>query len=142
VAVMATHEIDWKLLNHIQERSVEDRVSGCWIWSLSANSSSYGNVVRFARQFTGGDGQNHNAHRLAYQAMFGDIPDHLEIDHLCGRKDCVNPHHMEAVDHSTNMRRNRIAKPHPLTSWMFPNPDIAAPTYSSTCYVFATTTST
>jgi hypothetical protein len=110
--------IDHKLLRHIRERSNEDRVSGCWLWTLSANSSSYGNVVRFAKHF-GGDGANQNAHRLAYRALFGEIPDHLEIDHLCGRKDCVNPWHMEPVDHSTNIRRSRIGKPHPLSAFWF-----------------------
>jgi len=115
--------IDWKLLRHIRERSVEVRNSGCWIWGLSANSASYGNVVRFASHFADGDGLNQNAHRLAYRAMFGEIPDHLEIDHTCGRKNCVNPHHM-VVDHSTNIRRSRVAASHPPSTYWFGTVDL------------------
>jgi len=45
------------------------------------------------------------AHRFSYQLLVGNIPEGLEIDHLCRNKICVNPAHLEAVTHLTNMRR-------------------------------------
>lgn len=125
--------IDHKLLRHVRERSTEDRVSGCWLWTLSANGSSYSNVVRFASHFAGGDGANQNAHRLAYRAVFGEIPDHLEIDHLCGRKTCCNPYHLQPVDHSTNIQRSRVAERHPLSEfWFAMDLNVVAPPVSDT----------
>lgn len=45
------------------------------------------------------------AHRLAYELAKGPIPQGLEIDHVCRRKLCVNPAHLEAVTRHENMHR-------------------------------------
>ncbi len=45
------------------------------------------------------------AHRVMYESLVGPIPDGLELDHLCGTKQCVNPHHLEPVTHVVNCRR-------------------------------------
>lgn len=129
-----THEIDWRLLRHIQERSVENKVTGCWIWTLSANGSTYSNVVRFAKHFAGGDGENHNAHRLAYIALKGPVPDGLEFDHLCQGSRCCNPYHLEPVTHSVNIMRRRRGEDHPLTNWLFPSPEITVPAFDGTAF--------
>lgn len=47
------------------------------------------------------------AHRLAYLAAKGPIPEGLEIDHLCHHRWCVQPEHLEAVTHAENMRRRK-----------------------------------
>ncbi|WND36947.1 HNH endonuclease signature motif containing protein [Streptomyces sp. BB1-1-1] len=46
------------------------------------------------------------AHRYAYEQANGPIPDGLEVDHKCRRRDCVNERHLEAVDHRTNTLRS------------------------------------
>jgi hypothetical protein len=45
------------------------------------------------------------AHRWAYEYSIGPIPEHLELDHLCRSRNCVNPEHLEAVTHLENMGR-------------------------------------
>ena len=50
-------------------------------------------------------GELHKAHRLAYEAWIGEIPQGLEIDHLCSVKACVKPIHLEAVTHAENIER-------------------------------------
>ncbi len=50
------------------------------------------------------------AHREAYVETYGEIPDGLEIDHLCRTRSCVNPQHLEAVTHQENMARSLPAQ--------------------------------
>jgi hypothetical protein len=45
------------------------------------------------------------AHRVAYEALVGPIPDGMTIDHLCRNKRCLNPAHMELVTRGENTRR-------------------------------------
>lgn len=45
------------------------------------------------------------AHIAAWVRMHGDVPDGMVLDHLCRRRACCAPHHLEAVDQSENERR-------------------------------------
>ena len=126
------------LIQRIRSRCVEDGNTGCWEYTLSVNGSRYANTIRWAFDL-GGDSAMIQGSRLAYTALRGPIPVDHECDHLCRNKRCLNPYHLEAVTGSVNRARNRIAAPHPLTSWWFPPPKIAVPAYSSTCFIFAST---
>ncbi|MFF0395160.1 HNH endonuclease signature motif containing protein [Streptomyces sp. NPDC005248] len=71
--------------------------SPCLTWTASLNEQGYG---RF--KF---DGTVHRAHRLAYQALVGPIPDGLQLDHLCRNRACVNVEHLEPVTARANVLR-------------------------------------
>lgn len=76
-------------------------VNGCWLWLGARTPSGYGNVydgVRTAK-----------AHRVAYMLTFGPIPADRELDHVCHRRDCVNPWHLRPVTHAENLRASRPA---------------------------------
>ena len=45
------------------------------------------------------------AHRQSYVFVVGEIPDGLELDHLCRNPPCCNPEHLEPVTHAENMAR-------------------------------------
>lgn len=76
---------------------VAEDVSGCWLWTGALNSRGYGCY--------GVDGVSQLAHRVIYSTLAADIPDGLTIDHLCRRKCCVNPAHLEPVTVRENVAR-------------------------------------
>ena len=73
-------------------------VGDCWEWTGSRNPKGYGSV-------TNGRGGSMLAHRKAYQETVGEIPDGMQLDHLCKNTSCVNPAHLEPVTNAENMRR-------------------------------------
>jgi hypothetical protein len=93
-------------INGNERAAMQDRVlrhcmpepnSGCWLWMAHITTCGYGgSSYRRAAVY---------AHRLSYAAFKGAIEGHQEIDHLCRVRDCVNPDHLEAVSHRTNMLR-------------------------------------
>lgn len=58
----------------------------CWLWQGHVYGKGYGalNV----------DGTKRYAHRLAYEAWNGPIPDGLFVRHTCDVRRCVNPEHL------------------------------------------------
>lgn len=74
-----------------------DKSGSCWEWTACIRPDGYGvfglnKVVVYA-------------HRVAYELTRGPIPSGLEIDHLCRNRSCVNPDHLEVVNHKENMAR-------------------------------------
>ncbi len=85
--------------------------SGCWMID-GASRNGYGKIWV--------DGHGEYAHRMAYLAWVGPIPEGFEIDHQCHNADptcpagskcehrrCINPEHLDAVPHRTNMLRGK-----------------------------------
>lgn len=74
--------------------------TSCWVWTGTTNGRGYGRVWSVGKQ--------KKAHRVFYELLVGDIPEDLELDHLCFNKLCVNPAHLEPVTHQENLRRAGI----------------------------------
>jgi hypothetical protein len=75
----------------------ERRIGECWIWTGELTNKGYGIFqVRYEKFL---------AHRIAYGLTYGSVPRHLQIDHLCRRRDCINPTHLEPVTNRENMAR-------------------------------------
>lgn len=72
---------------------------GCWIWSAGKDRDGYGRFWVAERK------NNVCAHRFAYQQAVGDLPDEMELDHLCRNPSCVNPDHLEVVTTVENLQR-------------------------------------
>lgn len=78
-------------------KKIDASAGDCWLWVAQIDGCGYG---RFQE-----GGKPISAHRYAYEALVGQIPDGLTIDHLCRVRHCVNPEHMEAVTRRENTLR-------------------------------------
>lgn len=98
---------------------VKPSYTGCWLWVGGTRTNGYGMfAVKNGTRWT-----QTTAHRFAYQVCVGAIPDGFEVDHLCRRRNCVRPEHLEAVTVAEN-RRRRDVKPgfdYPTTYEDLPN---------------------
>ena len=78
--------------------------SGCWLWLGVCLPRGYPRFWNGKREVY--------AYRWAYEYWVGDIPENLQIDHLCRNPPCVNPAHLEPVTNQENKRRATLAKTH------------------------------
>ena len=79
------------------DRMTIDPVNGCWNWRGGLVSGGYGGLCVV--------GAYRKAHRLAYEAFVGPIPEGFTIDHLCRNRGCINPEHLEPVTPRVNILR-------------------------------------
>lgn len=76
------------LLERVQDK-IAPSEDGCWLWQAATISTGYAALrVR---------GQTRLAHRVVYEETFGEIPEGLQLHHVCEVRSCVNPEHLAAV---------------------------------------------
>jgi hypothetical protein len=75
-----TAKAEARFWSHVQ------KTESCWLWTGATEGGGYGKVQIAKR-------------------LRGQIPDGLELDHLCRTLTCVNPDHLEAVTHRVNVLR-------------------------------------
>lgn len=69
----------------------------CWIYVGAMARGGYGRVKV--------GGSEYRAHRYAWLTLRGEIPDGLDLDHLCRNRACVNPDHLDPVPSAVNKSR-------------------------------------
>ena len=73
-----------------------DRSGDCWEFRGTILTSGYGQVKVRQKKW--------RAHRFAWVATHGPIPDGLLVRHRCDNPPCVKPAHLELGTHADNMR--------------------------------------
>jgi hypothetical protein len=74
--------------NWIRFWSKVDKTSNCWNWTAFTHNG-YGYMNQLKVPIT--------AHRFAYMACIGPVPEGMELHHRCRNKQCVNPNHLQVV---------------------------------------------
>lgn len=102
--VMSYRRWDFALNHYYVTRfwlRVEDNPGGCWNWTSTMKPNGYGHYSTHPDQWL--------AHRFAYTATYGPIPDGLFVCHTCDNRRCVRPAHLFLGTHDDNMR-DMVAK--------------------------------
>lgn len=74
----------------------------CWFWKRAKDGRGYGSLYLKGMIF--------KVHRISYILHKGKIPRNMVLDHLCRKRNCINPNHLEVVTQRTNiLRGNGIA---------------------------------
>lgn len=76
----------------------------CLLWD-TPHSTGYG----YFYMKTAGPVQ-HRAHRIAYIIAHGEIPEGMQVDHICYHKACVNPKHLRLTTHKQNQENRPRAR--------------------------------
>lgn len=69
----------------------------CWEWIGAKTPGGYGQFWLNPKKVV--------SHRFAYEQLVGEIPEGLQLDHLCRNRACVNPEHLEPVTQQVNILR-------------------------------------
>jgi hypothetical protein len=83
-------------VERLLSRCIED--NGCWLYTGNLDRKGY---VRVRRD----RGTKAYGHRIIWEHYNGRWPDGLTYDHLCRRKNCLNPQHGEPVTAAVNTQR-------------------------------------
>jgi hypothetical protein len=94
----------WRLVNRT------DDPDGCWEYTGQRDKYGYGRIGIFYKEYF--------AHRIAYMASKGNIPEGMKILHTCDNPPCCNPRHLKPGTQADNIRdaaqKGRLVIPNPI----------------------------
>lgn len=93
------------LMPRVMAKVFVNPVTGCWEWLgylMPGPCGGYGTI--------NWEGRSWLVHRAVYAHEVGPIPEGMEVDHLCRRRDCCNPEHLRPVTRLVNQRSSPKSK--------------------------------
>ena len=91
---------DPRLPERFWSKCIPEPNSGCWIWIAGVRDKKEGYGC-----FQMSTGVNRRSHQVCYEALIGEVPDGLQLDHKCRLRLCCNPSHLEPVVQRINVLR-------------------------------------
>jgi hypothetical protein len=85
-----------------------DKSGDCWLWTAHTSNVGYGMI--------GVANTMRTAHRVSYEMAYGEIPEGMDLDHICGVRACVRPEHLRPTTRKQNMENLRGANRNNLSS--------------------------
>ena len=76
-----------------------ERTSGCWNWT-AGEIRGYGYIDKC--------GMKVMAHRAAFESANGEIPDGMQVDHICRNRRCVRPDHLRLASNKQNAEHKSL----------------------------------
>lgn len=96
--------IDWQRkyagrtpLGRFMSKVSVDAKTGCWPWTGAKTDMGYASFRVLGKTYYG--------HRHMFELWYGVMPLGLDLDHICKNTACVNPEHLEPVEHRENLLR-------------------------------------
>lgn len=90
---MAQPTHDPRVLPPHAAKRIEVQPDGCWRWTGRLDPDGYGTWA------------SKKAHRRIYALLVAPVAAALTLDHLCRRRDCVRPDHLDPVSLAVNVGR-------------------------------------
>lgn len=102
-ALRVGHDDFVRFAGCVREEPAPPGVAGvCWIWRRALDRYGYG-------KFTVGR-RVRKAHRWAWAALRGPLKSSQVLDHICRRRACCNPEHLEPITSRQNTLRGLAAR--------------------------------
>lgn len=102
--IIGTYNSPTRLIRSVSVDELPDRIAqklavvgDCWEWQAHCDQHGYG-IIWY-------DGRPRKAHRVVYELLSGPIPAGLDLDHLCRKRACSYPAHLEPVTRRVNLLR-------------------------------------
>lgn len=88
-----------RLLRLVDVRGPEE----CWEFKGHVRRGTATGVGRYGRVGLPGGKETDYAHRISYRVHKGEVPDGLEVRHMCNNPPCCNPAHLDVGTRSDNV---------------------------------------
>lgn len=100
-AIVAAVPIPSRVMIRALNRYYFESPTGCHVSTYSCGSHGYAQIG----WQESGKVYMKLCHRVAWSAVFGDIPDGMTIDHTCKNRRCINVTHLRMLANYENARR-------------------------------------